>query len=114
MSHGKYSPEFRAEGVREVAEKSRPIAVVARELNLVPQTLSSWVAAHRRQGAGGEEGFSTHERGRIRELERRVRELEEENHFRGESPAFFAKTFRWPRSLTLFTAKNATSISICP
>ncbi|PPI40980.1 transposase, partial [Rathayibacter iranicus] len=30
-SRGKYSPEFRAEAVREVIDKSRPVADVARD-----------------------------------------------------------------------------------
>lgn len=42
-----YSPEFRAEAVRQVIEGSRPIAVVARELGIVEQTLGNWVKAWR-------------------------------------------------------------------
>ena len=93
-SRGKYSPEFRAEAVREVVDKSRPVADVARELGLVPQTLTNWVAAHRRANAGGEEELTVQDRARIKELERRVRELEEENLFLGKASAFFAKKFR--------------------
>jgi len=53
---GKYTPEFRDTAVREVADKSRPIADVARELGLVEQTLRNWVAAHReRHGAEPQE-----------------------------------------------------------
>ncbi|PPI13305.1 IS3 family transposase, partial [Rathayibacter tritici] len=44
-SRGKYSPEFRVEAVREVIDRSRSVADVARELGLVPQTLTNWVAA---------------------------------------------------------------------
>ncbi|WP_157593823.1 IS3 family transposase [Rathayibacter tritici] len=84
-SRGKYSPEFRAEAVREVIDRSRSVADVARELGLVPQTLTNWVAAHRRSSAGGEEELTVQDRARIKELERRVRELEEENLFLGKS-----------------------------
>ncbi|WP_219817504.1 transposase, partial [Rathayibacter tritici] len=93
-SRGKYSPEFRAEAVREVIDRSRSVADVARELGLVPQTLTNWVAAHRRSSAGGEEELTVQDRARIKELERRVRELEEENLFLGKASAFFAKKFR--------------------
>ncbi|WP_405182559.1 hypothetical protein OG225_16845 [Nocardia sp. NBC_01377] len=37
---------------------------------------------------------SISERARLKELERRVRELEEENRFLGRSVAFFAKKHR--------------------
>ncbi|WP_146077465.1 transposase [Rathayibacter rathayi] len=65
-----------------------------REFGLVPQTLTSWVAAYRRTSAGGEEELTVQDRARIKELERRVRELEEENLFLGKASAFFAKKFR--------------------
>ncbi|PPI40620.1 IS3 family transposase [Rathayibacter iranicus] len=84
-SRGKYSPEFRAEAVREVIDKSRPVADVARDLGLVPQTLTNWVAADRRSNGEGEEELTVQDRARIKELERRIRELEAENLFLGKS-----------------------------
>ncbi len=45
--HGSYSPEFREAAVREVIDKSRSMADVARENGLVAQTLGNWVAAWR-------------------------------------------------------------------
>ncbi|PWJ61801.1 transposase [Rathayibacter iranicus] len=90
-SRGKYSPEFRAEAVREVIDKSRPVADVARDLGLVPQTLTNWVAAYRRSNGEGEEELTVQDRARIKELERRIRELEAENLFLGKASAFFAK-----------------------
>ncbi|PPF66065.1 transposase [Rathayibacter tritici] len=93
-SRGKYSPEFRAEAVREVIDKSRAVADVARELGLVPQTLTSWVAADRRANTEGEEELTVADRVRIRELERRVRELEEENLFLEKASAFLAEKSR--------------------
>jgi transposase len=86
-----FSPEFRAEAVREVVEKKRSKADVARSLNLVPQTLGNWVSAYHksRDTDGGE--LSVSERARIRELERKVAELEEENQFLGKACAFFAR-----------------------
>lgn len=80
-SRGKYSPEFRAEAVREVIDKSRAVGGVARELGLVPQTLTNWVAAYRQANTKGEEELIVADRARIRELERRVREFEKENLF---------------------------------
>ncbi|AZZ48165.1 transposase [Rathayibacter rathayi] len=65
--HKPHSPEFRAEAVREVIDRSRSVADVARELGLVPQTLTKWVAAHRRTSAGGEEKLTVQDRARIKE-----------------------------------------------
>jgi transposase len=38
----KYSPEFREEAVRMVLDSSRPIAHVARDLDLKEGTLGNW------------------------------------------------------------------------
>lgn len=88
---GKYSPEFREAAVREVIDKSRPIADVARENGLVAQTLGNWVTAWRVDHAGDEPALSLSERARLKELEREVRELRMENEFLGKATAFFAK-----------------------
>lgn len=88
---GKYSPEFRHAAVREVIDKSRPIAVVARENGLVAQTLGNWVSAWRVGHAGDEPELGLSERARLKELEREVRELRMENEFLGKATAFFAK-----------------------
>lgn len=91
----RYSPEFREAAAKEVVERSRSIAVVARELGVVEQTLGNWVKKYRdAHPVGGEEGLSVSDRARLKELERRVRELEQENEFLGKSAAFFAKKFR--------------------
>ena len=88
---GKYSPEFREAAVREVIDKSRPIADVARENGLVAQTLGNWVAAWRVEHVGDEPALILSERSRLKELEREVRELRMENEFLGKATAFFAK-----------------------
>jgi transposase len=88
---GKYSPEFREAAVREVIDRSRPIADVARENGLVAQTLGNWVAAYRATHAGDEPELSLSERARLKELERENRELRMENEFLGKATAFFAK-----------------------
>jgi transposase len=94
-SRGKYSPEFRDAAVREVIDRSRPIADVARDLGLVSQTLGNWVAAYRAKNAGAEpDELSVTDRARLKQLEREVRELRLENDFLGKSVAFFAKKSR--------------------
>jgi len=87
----KFSPEFREAAVREVIEKSRPVAVVARENGLVAQTLGNWVSAWRIEHVDDEPVLTLSERARLKELEREVRELRMENEFLGKATAFFAK-----------------------
>lgn len=79
----KFTPEFKEQAVKMVVDSSPPrtIAEVARELGINDTTLGFWVKAHRKKlasqplppGMPGDE--------RVRELERRVRDLEMENTF---------------------------------
>ncbi len=87
----KFSPEFREAAVREVIEKSRPVADVARENGLVAQTLGNWVSAWRIKHVDDEPVLTLSERARLKQLEREVRELRMENEFLGKATAFFAK-----------------------
>jgi transposase len=86
-----YSPEFRAEAVRQVIDASRPIAAVARDLGIVEQTLGNWVKSWREEHAGDEPALSVSERVRLREAERELRELRLENEFLKKCAAYFAK-----------------------
>jgi transposase-like protein len=86
-----YSPEFRAEAVRQVIDGSRPIVAVARELGVIEQTLGNWVKAYRAEHAEDEPALSVPERIRLREAERELRELRLENEFLKKAAAYFAK-----------------------
>jgi transposase len=86
-----FSPEFRAEAVRQVIEASRPIAAVARDLGIVEQTLGNWVKAWRDAHADDEPPLSVPERIRLREAERELREVRLENEFLKKAAAYFAK-----------------------
>lgn len=77
-----------------VIETSRPIAQVAKELGVVDQTLGNWVAAYRREHAGDEPPLAVHERARLREVERELREIKLENDFLKKAAAYFAKDHR--------------------
>jgi transposase-like protein len=89
-----YSPEFREAAVREVIDKSRSVADVARENGLVAQTLGNWVGTWRAAHAGDEPVLTLTERARLKELEREVRDLRMENEFLGKATAFFARKLR--------------------
>jgi transposase len=86
-----YSPEFKDEAARMVVDSSRPIAHVAREIGVHEITLGSWVKTYREKHAGEEAPLDLPERARLRELERRNRELEMENAFLKKAAAYFAR-----------------------
>ena len=86
-----YSPEFRDEAARLVVETSRAIADVARELGISETSLGNWVRAYREKHADEEPPLQVSERARLRELERRNRELEMELAFLKKAAAYFAR-----------------------
>ncbi len=71
----KFSPEFKEEAAKMVVETSRPVAHVARELNINETTLGNWVKEYRETHADDEPGLQLSERARLRALERESREL---------------------------------------
>ena len=73
-----------------VIETSRPIAQVAKELNIVEGTLGNWVNIYRREHAGDEPPLSVSERARLREAERESRELKQKIAFLEKVAAYFA------------------------
>jgi transposase-like protein len=90
----KYSPEFKDQAVKAVIETSRPIADVARELDILEGTLGAWVATYRRAHASEPPPPTVDEGVRVRELERRNRELAMENEFLKKCAAYFARDHR--------------------
>ncbi|MFE7519602.1 IS3 family transposase [Streptomyces halstedii] len=80
----KFSPEFRDEAVKMVVVESRPIAEVAREIQVNEGTLGTWVSRYRQEYAGEEPPLNISERARLRELERENRELRMKTEFLGK------------------------------
>ncbi|MFG2630385.1 transposase, partial [Streptomyces sp. NPDC048473] len=79
----KFSPEFRDEAVKMVVVESRPIAEVAREIQVNEGTLGTWVSRYRQEHAEEEPPLNISERARLRELERENRELRMKTEFLG-------------------------------
>jgi transposase len=98
MSGGKsakrYSPEFREQAARRVIENSLTVVQVARELGVNESTLGYWVADYRAKASGNPIPDSVPDQERMRELERRNRELEMENAFLKKAAAYFAREHR--------------------
>lgn len=89
-----FTPEFKDEAVKLVIDTSRPIAQVARELNISEGTLGNWISIYRREHADEQPGLDIDERARLRELERVNRELKMENEFLKKAAAYFARDHR--------------------
>ncbi len=91
---GKYSPELRAEVVAAVIEGRRGYADVARAFGLIAETVRNWVIAEKKRNPGSGEAVEAIDRARAAEMERRIRELEQENAFLKKAAAFFAREQR--------------------
>ncbi len=94
---GKYPAEMRERGVRLVFEQSgsypsewAALQSIAGKLGCTAETLRSWVRQAERDH-GKRAGLTTDERGRLRELEREVRELKRANEILRKASAFFAQ-----------------------
>ena len=94
----KFTPEQKADAVRMVREVGN-LAKVARDLDLVENTLRRWVKqADIDEGRGPGGALTTEEREELRRLRRQVRTLEMERDFAKKAAAFFAKDLDPPSS----------------
>lgn len=86
----KYTEEFRRETADYIIASGRPITECCKELGLNSKTVNTWVIKRRRElGGAAPAGDPDAE---LRQLKKRVRELEMENEFLKKAAAFFAKT----------------------
>ena len=89
---GRFNDEFRDSVAREVVEKSHTIVDVSKKHGISENSVSRWVKAYReRHPEIAEESLTVSERERLRELEKEVRVLREDNEILGKATAFFAK-----------------------
>jgi transposase len=77
-----------------VVETSRPIADVAREINVSETSLGNWVRDYRKKHDSEEPPLELSERARLRELERENRELRMKADFLSKAAAYFAAEHR--------------------
>jgi transposase len=77
-----------------IRDRLRPVAEVAREIQVNEGTLGNWVHKYRLDHVGEEPPLSISDRARLRELERENRELKMKAEFLGKAAAFFAQEYR--------------------
>lgn len=83
-----YSPEFRAEAVRQVRTSTDSIPTIARALGISPWTLRDWVQATRPKA---EVPLTDDERTELQRLRRENLVLREEREILKKATAFFVK-----------------------
>ncbi|WP_053715601.1 transposase [Saccharothrix sp. NRRL B-16348] len=88
----KYPEQFRKDAVELARSSDRPLRQVARELGVNHETLRNWVrTTEQAQAVPPAGGVSDEERQELRELRKRVAELELEKDILRNAAAYFAK-----------------------
>jgi transposase len=86
----KYPEELLERGARMVFDSGRPIAHVARDLGIHPETLRKWVRQAEADEGKRTELLSSQEREELKALRGEVRELRRANDILKSASAFFA------------------------
>ena len=88
-----FTPEFKAEAVRIVRSSGKTIQAVARELDLTPTCLRTWVRQAEVDANPDPQGpLTTDERSELSRLRRELRAVEMERDFLKKTAAYFAKS----------------------
>ena len=90
-----FTAEFKCDAVELVRTSGRPIAEIARELGIYDSTLGNWVGQDRID-RGDQDGLSTDDRARLRELERENTKLRMERDLLKRTVAFWVKETSTP------------------
>ena len=89
----KYPVEFRREAVQLVASSGRPVAEVARSLEISDATLWNWVKADRERTAqdADPDAVSESERAELKRLRKETAQLRIDNEILRKAAAYFAR-----------------------
>ena len=97
-THVPYPPEFRREAVRLVRTSGKPIAEIARQLNVSYETLRAWLKQADIDEGLRHDGLTTEETEEVRQLRREIKTLREEREILLKAAAVSAKeTGKTPR-----------------
>jgi transposase len=83
-----FTAEFKCDAVDLVRTTGRPIAQIARELGIYDSTLGNWVRQDRIDG-GGQDGLTSDNQTRLRDLERENARLRMERDLLKRTVAFW-------------------------
>ena len=86
-----FTDEFKAGAVALVLDEQRPVAQVARDLDLTRSSLDKWVEQARADRTNGATGLTTAEREELARLRKENRRLTMERDLLKKWAAFFAK-----------------------
>ena len=87
----RFSAEFKAGAVRLVLDEGKTVGSAARELDLTPSALRTWVERARADRTKGKTGLTSEERRELSQLRKENRELRMERDILKKAAAFFAK-----------------------
>jgi transposase len=89
----KYPPEFRREAVELVRSSGRPVAEVARSLDLSDTTLGNWVRAdrERRELDADPDALTESERAELKRIRKESAQLRVDNEILRRAAAYFAR-----------------------
>jgi transposase len=90
-----FTPEFKRDAVELVRTSGRPIAEIARELGIYDSTLGNWVRQDRIDG-GQQDGLTSDQQARLRELERDNARLRMERDLLKRTVAFWVNETSTP------------------
>ncbi|MGB7218948.1 MAG: transposase [Vicinamibacterales bacterium] len=90
----RFTEEFKQQAVRLILDEGKSVAVVARDLDLVPSALGWWVKQAQADRSKGRTGLTTAEREELVRLRKALRIAEEERDILKKATAFFAKQSR--------------------
>ena len=85
-----FTEEFRIGAVRLVVDEGKTVGAVARELDLTPSSLATWVRQARADRTKGKTGLTTEERAELSTLRKENRQLRMERDILKKAAAFFA------------------------
>jgi len=95
MARRTYTTEYKEEAADYTISSGKPIAEVARELGIGEQMLGRWVKTRRlARGLDSVPSLTLEEKAEVKELRRRVKDMEDEIAFLKKAAAFFAKDHR--------------------
>ncbi|ANS73967.1 transposase [Paenibacillus yonginensis] len=92
----KYDKEFKLQTIQMIQEEGKAVAQVARELGISDNTLYRWMAEYKKDGAQAFPGSGQLKADdkAMRDLQKRLRDLEEENDILKKAMHYFAKDRR--------------------